>query len=192
MALQSVDPYSTDSDSTTFNTDEQATIVEAWRQITAYFAMFDVNVTTVQPNVSTTPTAWLVVGNNISGGRVTLTFLAILDLSHVIRVAMHGRDFKDAHEIGHNFGNHHTARYDNEGNKTAEYHGAFDALHGPLMGLDYRGVIHKWTTWHRADQGVTALQDDMWNIGVISSVWFLAAMDTNQTTMGTRSRPLRH
>ena len=33
----------------------------------AYFSMFNVNVTTIQPNVGTEPTAWIVVGPNTGG-----------------------------------------------------------------------------------------------------------------------------
>jgi regulation of enolase protein 1 (concanavalin A-like superfamily) len=53
-----------------------------------------------------------------------------------------------AHELGHNFGNWHTAQYDEWGNKTLEYSNALDPLHGPLMGTNTLSPINKWTTWH--------------------------------------------
>src|SRR5262249_52300552 len=39
--------YTEDADPTTFNAAEQASITEAWRQMSIYFAIFDVNVTTI-------------------------------------------------------------------------------------------------------------------------------------------------
>ena len=153
-----VDPYDVDGNSATFNTTEQETIAEAWREMSVYFAMFNVNVTTVQPNK---PVAWLLVGNNISGGQSYVNVFPdsrpeSRNQSSDARTRVSGL----AHEIGHNFGNQHTANYDNLGNKTSEYHGAFDPLHGPIMGIDYAGIIHKWTTWHNRN-GATVLQDDM-------------------------------
>src|SRR5205823_5181859 len=59
--------YDTDGNSATFGTAEQAAVVECWRQLSAYYAMFDVDVTTVQPPTST-PTAWMLISNSISGG----------------------------------------------------------------------------------------------------------------------------
>ena len=115
-------PYSEDADPTTFNAAEQATIVEGWRQMAMYFAMFDVNVTTIQPNVSTTPTAWTVVtpneGNGWSWvGNFPNTSSNSFENSYFIQ----SRESGIAHEVGHTFGNWHTSDYDNLGNKTAEY-----------------------------------------------------------------------
>ncbi len=152
------DPYDVDGNSATFNVEEQETIAEAWRQMSAYFAMFNVNVTTIAPS---TPVAWLVVGNNVSGGQ---SYVNVFPNSRPEsrNASSHARTRVSAiaHEIGHNFGNQHTANYDNLANKTAEYHSSFDPLHGPIMGLDYTGVIHKWTTWHNRN-AANVLQDDM-------------------------------
>src|SRR5688572_9081599 len=60
-------PYSDDADATTFNAAEAAIVTEAWREMSVYFAMFDVDVTTTQPAAGV-PTAWIAIGNNISGG----------------------------------------------------------------------------------------------------------------------------
>jgi len=57
--------YDVDGNPATFNTAEAATITETHRQTSAYFAMFDVNVTTVKPTV---PYAWIVISNDITGG----------------------------------------------------------------------------------------------------------------------------
>ena len=153
-----VEPYDVDGAATTFNVTEQETIAEAWRHLSVYFAMFNVNVTTVQPSK---PVAWLLVGNNFSGGQ---SYVNVFPNSRPesrnqaadARTRLSGL----AHEFGHNFGNQHTANYNNLGVKTSEYHGAFDPLHGPIMGIDYSGIIHKWTTWH-SRTGANVLQDDM-------------------------------
>ena len=58
-------PYDVDGDTTSFNAAEQATILEAWRQISVYFSMFNVNVTTIRPTV---PFAWHMTSNSVSGG----------------------------------------------------------------------------------------------------------------------------
>ena len=34
------------------------------------------------------------------------------------------------------------------GEKTAEYASAPDTLHGPIMGVDYSGKVHKWIIGH--------------------------------------------
>src|SRR5690606_34974756 len=34
--------------------------------------------------------------------------------------------------------------------------------HGPIMGIDYSGIIHKWSWWHNAtSSGNRTLQDDI-------------------------------
>jgi hypothetical protein len=154
-------PYSDDGDSTTFNTTEANNIAECWRQMSIYYAMFDVNVTTVQPNVSTTPTAWVAIGNNKIGGYSYIgsfpeTEAQSWDESNDAR----NRVSAIAHEIGHNFGLYHQSTYNLSGSKTAEYSSGYDALHGPLMGSDTAGLIHKWIIGHPSSSP-SALQDDM-------------------------------
>ncbi len=157
-----VDPYSEDTDGTTFNTSEQRNIYEAWREVASYFSIFDINVTTVQPPAAT-PKAWLAVGNNISGG---YSYVGVFpnttpeswNNAGDARTRVSGL----AHELGHNFGLQHQSTYDQWGVKTAEYAGSVDALHGPIMGIDYSGTIHKFFLGHNATStGVTTLQDDI-------------------------------
>jgi hypothetical protein len=159
-------PYSEDGDSTTFNLAEQATIVDGWRQMSMYYSMFDVNVTTIQPNVSTYPTAWTVITPNEGNGWSWVgNFPNTSSNSFENTYFMQSRETGIAHEVGHTFGNWHTSDYDNLGNKTAEYSSGLYAaspspLQGPLMGVDFAGILHKWTIWH-SSSGVTSLQDDM-------------------------------
>ncbi|QOV89185.1 hypothetical protein [Humisphaera borealis] len=160
--VATVSPYSEDADATTFNVAEQRTIFEAWREMSSYFAMFDINVTTVQP-ASGTPKAWLAVGNNISGGYSYVnvfpnTTPESWNQSGDARTRVSGL----AHEIGHNFGLQHQATWDQWGTLTAEYAGATDPLHGSIMGVDYSGTIHKFILGHNSTaSGVTTLQDDI-------------------------------
>ncbi|MBI2825503.1 MAG: hypothetical protein HYX69_12540 [Planctomycetia bacterium] len=159
--------YDVDGDPSTFSATEQSNIAEAWREMSVYYAMFNVNVTTVPPAPGR-PTGWIAIGNNIVGNYSGINvFPNAKPESFAENYSATGRESAIAHEIGHNFGNWHTADYDTLGNKTAEYQGEFDPLHGPIMGVDYSGVIHKWTIWHRSlndtsgQADATVLQDDM-------------------------------
>jgi hypothetical protein len=73
-----------------------------------------------------------------------------------------------AHEIGHDFGLSHQSIYDSHGNLTVEYASAPDPLHGPIMGVDFSGNVHKWFIGHADARGSStapytpsALQDDI-------------------------------
>ena len=50
--------------------------------------------------------------------------------------------------------------YDGLGNKTAEYRGPLDPLHGVIMGLDFDGTPAKFIEGH-PDYSPTAVQDDL-------------------------------
>ncbi len=150
--------YDEDGNPSTFNATEQANIAEAWRQMSSYFAIFDTDVTTIQPTV---PTAWQATGNNISGG---YSYVGVFPNSYPRSFNQSGdartRVSGIAHEVGHNFGLSHQSDYDLLGNKTAEYSSGFDSLHGPIMGVDYAQSVHKWFIGH-ASGSASALQDDL-------------------------------
>jgi regulation of enolase protein 1 (concanavalin A-like superfamily) len=165
-AATGTEAYDRDGSPTTFSTQEQADIVEAWRQVAIYYAMFNITVTTVE---SSLPSAWIAIGNNISNAYSGVNVFPDNDQAESWSESSYARFRISAltHELGHNFGSWHIAGYDNLGVKTAEYHGAFDPLHGPIMGLDYQGVIHKWYAWHDSTD-VATLQDiaaDLDNFG---------------------------
>lgn len=159
-------PYSEDADATTYNPTEQANIVEAWRQISAYFAMFDTNVTTAFTSL---PKAWEVIGNNAGGATGGYAFVGTFPNTSPQAFNTSGnartRESGMAHEIGHVFGLWHQSSYDALGNKIDEYISAPDSLHGPIMGVDYSGTVHKWFAGH-SSSSVGSMQDD---IAIIAS-----------------------
>jgi autotransporter-associated beta strand protein len=153
--------YDVDGDPTTFNAAEAATITEAHRQVSVYYAMFDINVTTVKPNLVTVPTAWIVISNDVVGGTSFVgVFPNTQPQSWIDSASARTRASGIAHEVGHNLGLIHQSDYDLQGNKTSEYSNGTDDLHGALMGVDYRQDVNKWTLGHPSSSA-SALQDDI-------------------------------
>ena len=156
--------FDRDGDPTTFNAAEAATITEAHRQTSVFFAMFDVNVTTVRP---TGPFAWIVISNDIEGGSSSVgVFPNSQPRSWISSGSAETRVTGIVHEVGHNFGLLHQSDYDEDGNLTSEYSNGLDSLHGALMGVDYRRDVQKWFIGH-PNNSASALQDD---IAVIADV----------------------
>lgn len=156
-ANENYSPYDTNSNSTTFDSTEQSVIVEAWRQISVYYAMFDVNVTTISPSG---PKVWLMISNSISGG---YSYVGVFpnstprsfNPSGDARTRLSGL----THEIGHNFGLNHQSDYNALGVRTADYSSGW-TLHGPIMGVDYAQNAHKFINGHSVSSAST-LQDDL-------------------------------
>ncbi|CAN5256511.1 hypothetical protein BH11PLA2_BH11PLA2_11050 [soil metagenome] len=153
-----VTAYDTGGDATTFDTTEQNVIIEAWRQLSAYYAPFDVNVTTIYPG--STPKAWICIGNNISGGYSYVNVFPnsepeSFNQSSDARSRVSGL----AHEVGHNFGLSHQSEFNTLGVETADYRGAIETLRGPIMGVDYAGTVHKFSIGHTSN--ASGLQDDV-------------------------------
>ena len=105
-------PYDTNGVPGVFDLTEQTAILECWRQLSVYFAMFDVDVTTVQPACST-PMCWQLISNSISGGYAFVgaypnSAPAGFDESSDAQY----RESGITHETGHNFGLSHQSDYD--------------------------------------------------------------------------------
>ena len=155
------DPYSEDADATTFNPTEAANITEAWHEMSTYYGMFDVDVTTTQPAAGF-PTAWVAIGNNIDNGYSYVNVFPNNGKANSWNNSSHARTRVSgiAHEIGHNFGLQHQADWSNLGVLVNEYSSGYDALHGPIMGVDFAQSVHKWTIGHPSNSATT-LQDDL-------------------------------
>lgn len=139
-------PYDEDGSPSTFNAGEATSIAEAWRQISVYFAPFDVDVTTEKPTV---PFVWHVSSPSVSGGYSYVGMFPNTSPQSFNQSAdARTRQSGIAHEVGHNFGLSHQSDYDLLGNKTNEYSSGYDALHGPIMGVDYAQSVHKWFIGH--------------------------------------------
>ena len=163
--------YDEDGDPTSFNAAEVAHITAAWQSISTYFAPFDLNVTTTKP-ATAEPTAWGMIGNSISGGYSYVNVFpnvqrfggpGSFNQSSDARTRTSGL----AHEYGHNFGLSHQSDYNYLGVKTAEYSSGFNALHGPIMGVDFAQTVHKWFIGHSSNSNST-LQDDL--AGISASI----------------------
>lgn len=155
---QNVTPYDTDGNPSDYSASEQADIIRCHAQISLYFAMFNVNVTTVY--TAARPKAWLCIGNNISGGYSYVNVFPnstpqSFNQSSDARNRLSGL----AHEIGHNFGASHQSAFDALGNETADYISAIEPLRGFLMGVDYSGTVKKWSIGHTTN--ASSLQDDL-------------------------------
>jgi len=150
--------YDVDGDPTTFNAAEAATITEAHRGVSVFFAMFDVNVTTVKPTV---PSAWILISNDKTGGSSNVgVFPNTKPQSWIASSSAETRITGIVHELGHNFGLLHQSDYDTQGNLTSEYSNGTDDLHGALMGVDYRRDVQKWFLGHH-NRSASELQDDV-------------------------------
>jgi hypothetical protein len=140
-------PYDTDGDSATFSASEAADITNAWTEIASYFSMFDVDVTTEQPNTAIQPTAWTLISNDMSGGAASFGFPSQGPTGANNSGDARNRTSGIAHEQGHVFHISHQAEFDLLGNLTRTYRTAQDNV-GSIMGVDYAGKFAQWWLGH--------------------------------------------
>jgi hypothetical protein len=169
-------PYDTDGDPATFSPAEQAAITEIWRRVAEDYAIFDVDVTTIDPGPAAPSVGRILITPSRDADGVDLPFaeaggvaflsvfgdadypffqpafayidnLANGDPAVVAEAA--------AHEMGHNLGLFH------DGTTTSEYydgHGIGLQSWAPIMGTSYDAVLTQWSRgeYDRANN----LQDD--------------------------------
>jgi len=156
--------YDTDGNPSTFSASEANDILLAWEDVSTYYAMFDVDVTTVKPDVLNVPTAWIVLsGTNNSGnaiqGSYTFSYNQTVATGLVGGGAVRNKPYVLAHELGHIYGLQHQGEWDTTPLKTREYAWAVDGI-SSIMGSDTQGsVFNGWTisTWSRSP---SFFQDD--------------------------------
>jgi regulation of enolase protein 1 (concanavalin A-like superfamily) len=161
--------YDTDGDPTTCSPAEQADITEGWRQVSTYFSMFDVDVTTQKPPASA-HVAWEIISKSIGNG---YSYVGVYPNgqpeSFVEDYFTRSRQSGMAHELGHNFGEWHQSDYNLLGNKVNEYSSGYDLLHGPIMGIDFAQYVHKWFIGHPSCCGPLPAGDLQDDIDIIAS-----------------------
>jgi len=159
-------PFTQDTGGTTFNTTEQATIIETWRQIEAYYSMFDIDVTTIQPDVYSQPTSWHVITPSYKNGGLAWGIFPNTTPGSLVDGDWAPFNIQQAiaHEVGHTFGCGHIAKYDELGKVTETYAIFDDRLRGSIMG-GCGNVVNKWYLWHAEawanPGGPSYLQNDL-------------------------------
>ena len=162
-------PFSIDTDRNNFNLAEQTAIYNTWRNLTGYFSAFDVNVTTVRPNVGASDPsfAWIQVTNEVTRGYAYLNsltksgptgFNAAEDTTY--------RYTGIAHEFGHILGLDHQSNYTSEGVIYEDEYSHGDGYRNiPTMGYDFEGAPTSRFWYGRTAGGQNSkgsvIQDDL-------------------------------
>ena len=175
------EPYSRDSDTTTFSDSDRNGMEEIWALVAEDFAPFNVNVTTVEPRRFSEKAMRVVIGGSWrdwygreAGG------VAYTGINHLVFVFSESRStgapasvaITVSHEVGHAFGLDHQEWYDAEGGQPADLL-AFDPefnpgqRHGPGSKIEAEwapimGDGDGRTTWHKGPtSSPNRIQDDM-------------------------------
>lgn len=150
---------SAEDDPTTFFGSERTDIYDAWLDVAAHFAMFDINVTTVAPDKTTTPTGHQLIYNSTGGGSAnTNVFGFATDAADQARGVNSSRNLRNratsiTHEFGHILGLNHDNEYDEQGNYVAAYDTASADGIGSLMGIDYgidSNTVSRFSSWQQS------------------------------------------
>jgi hypothetical protein len=162
-------PYDTDGDPTTCSPAEQADITEGWRQVSTYFSLFDVDVTTQKPPAAA-HVAWEIISKSIGNG---YSYVGVYPNgqpeSFVEDYFTRSRQSGMAHELGHNFSLWHQSDYDLLGNKVNEYSSGYNLLNGPIMGVDFAQYVHRWFIGHPSCCGPLPAGDLQDDIAILAS-----------------------
>lgn len=144
--------YSRDNDTTNYNQEEISDILMSLEYMGHYFAMFDVNVTTI-PEVRDASAAWswIIITEEMSGGKASKSGFAQYAYAKAYcggsTLRSSDKSRRIAHEVGHNFSLEHSGIWDNgEFYKWEDWPewADGDRLYGPIMGGGGKGVRNGW------------------------------------------------
>ena len=171
--------YDRDGDVSTFNSSEQQDIYEAWKDVSVHFAMFDLNVTTIAPDKSATPTSHQLITSTPTptgggfaqvydtfNGEITYGNARAMD-PNIATAVTPGVIWYDSvivtHEAGHTLGLWHQAEYDSNGDFVRIYREDDAAGRAPIMGLgNGSDLLPHWETGYRPSTDVPGVpQEDL-------------------------------
>lgn len=147
-----------EDDPSTYVGSERADIYDAWRDVATHFAMFDLNITTVEPNKATTPTGHQLIVNKSGGGSANSNVFGLAtdapDQARAVNSAinMRNRATSITHEFGHILGLAHHNQYDANGDYVAQYESVSAEGVATLMGIDYGSTgssVSRFASWQK-------------------------------------------
>ncbi len=161
----------TNSDPNTFDAQEQADILASLDYLHHYFAMFDINVTTIESvRDNSKAWSWIIITEDKSGGSGVYNTIARWDYarawvgSSTVRIENSDKSRRVAHEMAHNFNLRHSGVWVTESSecrkddpklfcKWEDYHD-WDRKYGPIMGGGGKGKRNGWSN-DPNDKGLT-------------------------------------
>lgn len=161
--------YNRNGSSDDFDAEEQADIIASWTHVSHYFAMFDVNVTTIdEVREESVGWGWILITEEESGGRGSLGDSAIGTEPHArsyagsstARIEDGDKSRRLAHELGHNFQLEHSGVWEGNDFYKWEDWDDWDEVYGPIMGGGGYGERNGWSYGnHEGDRDT--MQDTM-------------------------------
>ncbi|NRB38106.1 MAG: hypothetical protein HRU20_06510 [Pseudomonadales bacterium] len=146
--------YNRNGSYSTFDAEEQRDIIASWQHVSHYYAMFDVNVTTIDAvRASSEAWGWILISEEKSGGRASTSSSAMgrqpyaraYAGSSTVRIENQDKSRRLAHELGHNFTLHHSGAWDEgEFYKWEDWSG-WDFKYGAIMGGGGEGDRNGWS-----------------------------------------------
>ncbi len=156
-----VGPYGGDD---SFNATERQEIIKTWTDISNHFAMFDLNVTTIQPDRKSIPTAPITISPDFKAASSAVRVLG--STRERVNTAIHADGpitYSPAitHELGHALGCHHQGLYKDDGERITAYRSADEWGQGYFMGAAHSGKYPHWGVGFATAGGVKVAQNDI-------------------------------
>ncbi len=161
--------YNRNGSKDNFDAQEQADIFASWQHVSHYFAMFDVNVTTMDSvRENSKAWGWILISEDISGGRGSTSSSAIGQNpyarsragSSTVRIENTDKSRRLAHELGHNLTLQHSGVWDGNDFYKWEDWKNWDYSYGPVMGGGGEGDRNGWSLGNHS-KSKSDLQDTM-------------------------------